>query len=129
MDRNRAALNWGSRWPRDLSPSSRSWSWPDRTAHCTGLPGRNTSTTNMKHACGLSLALLLIALAAGQDPQPQPKASDSAEPKKPLRLFEQEPYDLLRFKDGKEQKVQLLVLKGRRFPDKPRATDKLVVKT
>jgi ABC-type transport system substrate-binding protein len=70
-------------------------------------------------------ALLLMAAAARLAAQPAADAAPSAS----LRLFEQEPYDLLRFKDGKEVKVQLLTLKTRRLPERPRAADKIVVRT
>src|SRR5688572_15878533 len=66
------------------------------------------------------IAVFSVAASAvdvyAQDAKP---ASDTNVPVAPLRIFEQEPYDLLRFKDGKETKVQPLPLKTRKLPDKP----------
>lgn len=72
-------------------------------------------------AIGLPSTELIAQEAAPPKANPMPSA--------PLRLFEQEPYDLLRFKDGKETKVQLLPLKTRRLPEKPRPTEKIIVRT
>jgi ABC-type transport system substrate-binding protein len=64
---------------------------------------------------------------ASADTQPRGETSQPADEK--LRLFEQEPYDWIRFKDDAEIKVQLLNFKGRKLPANPRSTDKLIVRT
>ena len=43
-------------------------------------------------------------------------------------MFEEEPYDELRLKDGTVVRVQPLELKDRKLPEKPRSFEKLIVK-
>jgi tetratricopeptide (TPR) repeat protein len=102
-----------------------------------GLPRQFRPRRQLAYGVLVVAGLLLLAgswslaqPAATSGDKPAAEASQPAnEPGKPLRLFEQDPYDWIRFKDDKEIKVQPLNLKGRRLPENPRASDKLIVRT
>src|SRR5690606_21025914 len=67
--------------------------------------------------------------AASTDEKPAAENQPAEEPSdESLRMYEREPYDLIRFKDEKEAKVQPLNLRGREIPEDPRPSDKLVVR-
>jgi ABC-type transport system substrate-binding protein len=64
--------------------------------------------------------LLHAAVAAAQQPPPP-------EEDEPPRLIDQDPYDEITLKDGTLHKVFALDLPGRKRPERPRGSDKLVV--
>lgn len=64
---------------------------------------------------------------AQQPEAPATTKSDAANP--PGRLFEQVPFDTIHFKDDKQINIVPLQLKGRKLPENPRPTDKLLVRT